>query len=125
MYGPLGSVTLFAPAPPYSDNVFRNNTIVENAEAGVLFRQEDEPMGAHRNLIEGNRIVDNGGGGPSGAAVVITGRHNDVVFRQDTIGNAKAGGPAKTGIYVGKDAEGFTDEDNRFTHVRNGVKTGP
>jgi parallel beta-helix repeat protein len=104
-----------------SDNVFRNNTIAENTKAGVQFRQEDEPMGAHRNVFEGNRILDNGGSIGNHAAVALTGNHTGVVFRGNTIGNSASGGRTQTGIYIGKEAKDFVEENNTFTEVATDV----
>jgi len=101
-----------------SDNVFRDNTIAGNAKAGILFRNETEPMGAHRNLFEKNAILDNGrADGDKAAGVVVRGCHNNVTFRDNTIGNAQAGGPTAVGLVVGPHAKDFVSERNRFTNV--------
>jgi parallel beta-helix repeat protein len=103
-----------------TDNVFRNNTIVENSRTGILFRNESEPMGAHRNVFERNTILDNGRG-PEGkgsrACVTLVGHHDDVVFRDNTIGNSGSGGPAGVGFSVGKDSRNFVEESNRFSNL--------
>jgi len=55
--------------------------VIGNGTAGVLFRQEAEAMGAHRNVFENNRILDNGAktkGGSAQAAIVIQGHHHDL-----------------------------------------------
>ncbi len=104
-----------------TDNLFRNNIIAENARAGVLFRTESEPMGAHRNVFEGNRIVDNGRSGEAGACVVLRGHHYDVVFRKNTIGHSKPDS-AGVGILSGKDVRGLRNEDNQFPNVRTSTK---
>ncbi len=63
-------------------------------------------MGAHRNVFENNRILDNGGGRNSkAAAIVIEGHHHDLVFRDNTIGNSQSGGKTAVGILSGKDAQ--------------------
>ena len=76
-----------------SDNVFRNNTCSGNGEAGVFFRNEEEAMGAHRNVFEDNRIVDNwvSAKGAARASIVIRGHHHDLVFRRNVIGNSNPG----------------------------------
>ena len=74
-----------------TDNVFRGNTSSGNGAFGLLFRNEDEPMGAHRNLFEDNRFLDNGvsgRGAEARAAIAIHGYHRDLVFRRNTIGNS-------------------------------------
>ena len=67
-----------------SDNLFRGNRMMGNKGAGLSFRPETEAMGAHRNVFEGNTILDNGADAP--ACIVIRGRHDDLVFRGNTIG---------------------------------------
>jgi hypothetical protein len=103
-----------------TDNVFRNNVIAENKRAGVCFRAESEAMGAHRNMFEGNRIVDNGAE-EAGACVVLRGHHHDVVFRKNTIGHSRPVS-AGVGIRAGKDVRGLQNVDNQFPNVETPVK---
>ena len=101
-----------------TDNAFCRNCIVENGKAGVLFRDESEPMGAHRNAFNGNTILDNGAAEKRRAAVVILGHTHDLVFRRNRLGNSKPSGKAAVGIVVGKHARGLTLEANTFLHVQ-------
>ncbi|HEY3320207.1 MAG TPA: right-handed parallel beta-helix repeat-containing protein [Planctomycetota bacterium] len=102
-----------------SDNVFRENLIVSNAKAGVFFREESEPMGAHRNVFEKNTIVDNNSsGGEKAAVIAIHGHHYGVIFRENTIGNTQAGGPAAIGILTGKFAKDLVSEKNKFANLQ-------
>jgi parallel beta-helix repeat protein len=106
-----------------TDNLFRHNTITGNSRAGVVFREETEPMGAHRNVFEDNRILDNGSASASaGAAVVISGCHKDLVFRKNTIGSTKSLA-ARVGILTNKHASGLQTEENEFLHVKEKVST--
>ncbi len=104
-----------------TDNLFRKNRVTENARAGVIFREESEPMGAHRNVFEENVILDNGrspgGGRTPRAAVVVHGHHHDLVFRRNAIGNSKEGGPATAGFWVGRNARNLVEEENEFRNV--------
>ncbi len=100
-----------------SDNVFRNNTITGNAKAGVLFRVEDVPQGADRNIFEGNRILDNGKDGAARAGVVLTGCHSGLVFRGNTIGNTRRESGAGVGMFIGKQIRELASEGNRFVEV--------
>lgn len=104
-----------------TDNRFRNNVITGNSSAGVLFRDESEPMGAHRNLFEGNRILDNGRAGEGGASVVIRGHHHDLVFRKNTIGHSRPLS-AGVGILYGKHVRGLQNVDNQFSNVGTSIK---
>jgi hypothetical protein len=110
-----------------TDNVFRQNKMIGNGGAGVEFRRESEPMGAHRNLFEDNVILDNGAGTvgrPARACVVMRGNHNDVVFRKNIIGNSKAGEPVSVGIFLGKNIKRPVLEDNQFRYIQIGVERG-
>jgi parallel beta-helix repeat protein len=104
-----------------TDNLFRNNIIAENKRAGVLFRAESEPMGAHRNVFEGNRIVDNGLAGETGACVILRGHHHDVVFRKNTIGHSR---PVSVGVGIlsGKDVRSLQNVDNQFPNVGTSIQ---
>lgn len=106
-----------------SDNVFRENTITGNAKAGVLLREEMEPMGAHRNVFEKSAILGNNRTvGEKGAAIVIRGHHQNLVFRDNTIGNSQPGGAAAIGIARGKFAKDLISDNNRFTNVRKDIE---
>lgn len=102
-----------------TDNVFRGNTIVGNGKAGVFFRDESEPMGAHRNVFEGNTILDNALAqkGKDRAAIVILGHTHALVFRGNRIGYTKRGTKAGVGIAVGKHARGLRAAENEFVNA--------
>jgi parallel beta-helix repeat protein len=102
-----------------TDNLFRHNAITKNGRAGVLFRDESAAMGAHRNVFEDNRILDNGSGDTK-AAIVIRGCHDHLVFRKNTIGSSN-GSPARVGILSSKQATGLQAEENEFVHVEKKV----
>jgi parallel beta-helix repeat protein len=99
-----------------TDNLFHGNTVTGNGGPGVLFRQESEAMGAHRNVFDGNRILDNDASGKGGACVVIRGHHHGLVFRSNTIGRSKSA-PAGVGILSGEHARGLQNVDNQFPNV--------
>jgi hypothetical protein len=110
-----------------TDNVFRGNTVTGNAQTGVLFRGEAEAMGAHRNVFENNRIVDNGapaGSTPALPNVVIRGTHHDLVFRDNTIGYTRPAG-VEEGVRAGPGAKRLRVGDNRFENVKVPVKVEP
>ncbi len=107
-----------------SDNVFRKNVIEGNAGTGVLFREETEPMGAHRNVFEENRIVDNGQGGAtkSTAEITIRGCHNGLCFRSNEIGVSQPSAVASIGILQDPRSSELHSEGNRFLNVRSEVE---
>jgi hypothetical protein len=83
-------------------------------------------MGAHRNVFENNRILDNGAKGKRGtpqAAVVIQGQHHDLVFRGNTIGNTKPAPAPTVGVLISKLAQNVKVENNQFLHVDQEVET--
>jgi parallel beta-helix repeat protein len=104
-----------------TDNLFRDNVITGNSRAGVFFRDESEAMGAHRNVFEGNRILDNARAAEAGACVVLHGHHHDVVFRKNTIGHSKPV-TAGVGILSGRNVRGLVNADNEFPNLETAIK---
>lgn len=107
-----------------TDNLFRENSITGNVRTGVLFREESEPMGAHRNTFERNTIVDNGrseGGKPPKACIILSGQHEGVVFRDNTIGHTGSVTGGAVGISIGRRVGEVGNEGNRFTNVEKDV----
>ena len=99
-----------------SDNVFRGNEITGNAKAGVLFREESQAMGAHRNVFENNRIVDNALK-EGGVGILIHGQHDDLVFRKNTIGTSQPS-PKAVGIRCEKKTKGLETSENEFVNLK-------
>ena len=99
-----------------TDNLFRKNRIAGNAKDGVLFRREDEPMAAHRNVFEENEILDNGMEAADAVPVHILGKTNDLAFRRNVIGYSKA--TEKPAFKVGPDVKGLTLEANELRNVK-------
>jgi hypothetical protein len=107
-----------------SDNVFRDNRIQGNGRHGVLFREETEAMGAHRNVFEKNTILDNGSKASAGKAlpaIVVRGPHHDLVFRDNRIGSTREGVRLPAGLLVSPKARGLKQSGNRFLNVRQDV----
>jgi parallel beta-helix repeat protein len=103
-----------------SDNVFRKNTITANARTGVLFRNETEPMGAHRNVFENNVILDNAvspEGRATAESIIIRGVHNDLQFRQNTIGYSKPVSHSSAAILTSPASTGLRMEDNQLKNL--------
>jgi parallel beta-helix repeat protein len=103
-----------------SDNRFLDNSAQRNGSAGLVFRSETEAMGAHRNVFERNRFLDNGTRVKPGvprAAIVIHGHHNDLVFTGNTIGHTKPTGTPTVGILIGKAAKNTKADANKYLNV--------
>jgi len=107
-----------------TDNLFRRNTIVQNLAAGVLFRNESEAMGAHRNVFENNRILDNAADSKRNpaAAVVVQGPHHDVVFKDNTIGFTQAGERPTIGILLSAEARNLQADQAQFQNVKTPIE---
>lgn len=103
-----------------SDNLFRGNQILGNDAAGITFRNEAEPMGAHRNRFEKNVVLDNGGE-KAADAVVIHGEHHDLVFKGNVIGYSKPRAGAAVGIRASAAAAGLQAGENDFRNVATPV----
>ena len=78
-----------------SDNFFRNNTIRQNKQHGLFFRNETEPMAPHRNHFEQNTIENNGG-----AEIRIRGEVCDLAFSNDVIRDAQEQGEQNIGMQI-------------------------
>jgi parallel beta-helix repeat protein len=107
-----------------SDNLFRGNRVTANHGVGLLFRNEAEAMGAHRNVFEKNTFLDNGmsAKGDPAACIVIHGHHHDLVFRENTIGVSQESAKKPAGIQAGKDVLRLQAKDNEFRGVREAVR---
>jgi parallel beta-helix repeat protein len=97
-----------------SDNLFRGNRMLENRGPGLEFRGETEAMGAHRNVFECNTILDNGA---EDGAVVIRGRHDDLVFRGNTMGWTKSRDRAAPAIATEGQARRIVAEKNELKNA--------
>ncbi|NLV92328.1 MAG: hypothetical protein GX030_08045 [Firmicutes bacterium] len=81
-----------------TDNIIRNNEISGNGDYGIHFREELEAMAAHRNLVEGNRIYDNGNE-QSGYGIRIDSRVHGVVLRDNIIGSDNGDSVQRYAVY--------------------------
>ncbi|MFM1944226.1 MAG: hypothetical protein RI897_3208 [Verrucomicrobiota bacterium] len=89
-----------------SDNVVTGNTVIGNAGGGVYWRNESEPMAAHRITFEGNIVRDNEGWG-----LFVDGETHGTVIRGNTIEDSGSGRQA-TGIKLGRNAGDVKLEGN-------------
>lgn len=81
-----------------SDNLVRRNTIIGNKLGGVYWRQETEPMAAHRVTFENNTVRDNEGWG-----IFVDGATHGTIIRSNIIEDTGSG-RQKIGIRIGKQA---------------------
>ena len=89
-----------------SDNLVRKNTIVGNAKGGVYWRNEEDPMAAHRIEFVENTVEDN-----AGAGLFIDGETNGTLVRNNTIRDSGTG-VQKVGVKIGAKVGEVTLKDN-------------
>jgi len=103
-----------------TDNRIAHCTIERNHKVGLLFRQPlSEFRGAHRNLVEGCTICDNGFKA-EGLGIQFLGETHDVVIR-DNIFADSGQSQQKIGIQVSAEAEGTKISGNTFTGMEQEV----
>jgi hypothetical protein len=105
-----------------TDNLLRNNRVAGNGRDGILFRNESEPMAAHRNTLE-NNVIENNGEKSEVAAVRVQGQTRGLVFRNNTIRDTRPAAERRqtTGVRVEKDAGDVTLDGNAI-NANTGVK---
>ena len=103
-----------------TDNRIAHCTIERNHKVGLLFRQPlSEFRGAHRNLVEGCTICDNGFKS-KGFGIQFLGETQDVIIR-DNIFADSGQSQQKIGIQVSAEAEGTKISGNTFTGMEQEV----
>jgi hypothetical protein len=95
-----------------TDNLVRGNHVEGSRDVGLVFRPERGPsFCGHRNLIEANEFVDNGG--PAAAAVDVQGGTEEVTLRGNRLHETR--GPAeRAGIRLGPLSRDIRLADNAF-----------
>ncbi|MEE2641107.1 MAG: right-handed parallel beta-helix repeat-containing protein [Planctomycetota bacterium] len=96
-----------------TDNLMKNNQVIGSGKVGILFR--DDPRGRdfwpHRNRLEKNRILDNGG--ESGIGVDLRGKTKDIQLVDNLIRESRP--PAnRIGIRIGASADRVQLDKNRI-----------
>jgi hypothetical protein len=66
-----------------TNNVIRDNQVVQSGKVGVLFRGESRAFGPHRNRLENNRIVDSGSA--DGVGVDVRGETEAVTVARNEV----------------------------------------
>jgi hypothetical protein len=96
-----------------TDNVMRNNDIMNSGKVGILFRDDSrgQDFWANRNLVENNRIINSGG--EDGVAIDITGQTKDIRIMGNDIRETRA--PMnRTAIRIAQQAGKVSIEGNRI-----------
>lgn len=94
-----------------TDNIARDNTVLRSGKVGILFRDEEEAFGPHRNRCERNRIVDSGP--PDGVGIDVRGRTASVVLSGNKIQESR-GAMTRVGVRIGPNARDITLAENRI-----------
>ena len=89
-----------------SDNFVRKNTIIGNQLGGVYWREETEPMAAHRVTFEHNTVRDN-----EGWELFVNGATRGTIIWSNVVEDTGSG-RQKIGVRIGKQAGEVVLEGN-------------
>jgi len=78
-----------------SDNLFRHNTMRQNKQHGLFFRNETRPMAPHRNRFDQNVIENNGA-----AEIRIRGEVSNLIFTDNVIRDNQDQDDGSVGIQI-------------------------
>ena len=102
-----------------TDNIVRDNEVIDSKKIGVLFRPErGKDFTGNRNRIENNRLVDNGADG--GFAVDIQGGTDSIALTGNSIVETRKG--ARTAIRLGPDTRDIKLDNNRIEGFAKNVE---
>ncbi|MBI3944725.1 MAG: right-handed parallel beta-helix repeat-containing protein [Armatimonadetes bacterium] len=106
-----------------TDNVMRNNRVLESRHAAVLFREGSSPdrSAPHRCVVEGNLLQGGGTAKTPAIAIRIDGAPDGLVIRGNHIINPE-GSHLATGIRIGPRVTHVTLEGNTFEGVATTVE---
>lgn len=96
-----------------TDNVMRHNEVTGSGRAGILFRDENRgaDFWANRNVIEDNRLLDNGA--EDGFAIDVQGKTRDVRIVRNEIRETRVP-QQRTAVRINPLAERIELADNQF-----------
>lgn len=103
-----------------TDNVFENNHVYENGHHGVLFRNENEQNGGHRNTFHNNTIENNGTLAES-SGFYIDGETHDINIYDNFIRNTGKGSQT-TAVKIGSRASNINIKGNIINGLQEVVK---
>jgi len=94
-----------------TDNVMKNNTILDSGKVGVLFRNDarGKDFWANRNTLTGNAISNSGG--ESGVAIDILGQTRELTISRNVLQETRAP-MSRIGIRIGQEASRIDLSDN-------------
>jgi hypothetical protein len=96
-----------------TDNIFENNHIYENANQGVLFRDDNEENSGHRNTFT-NNIIENNGMKQESSGFHIGGVTHDITITNNTIRSTGKGNQT-TAIFIGANSSKITTTGNKIS----------
>jgi len=94
-----------------TDNVMRNNEVIESGKVGILFRDDSQgkEFWPNRNVLEKNRIIDSGA--EQGIAIDIQGKTKEITITENEIRETRQ--PAqRVGIRLGANTAKIRQVDN-------------
>ncbi len=106
-----------------TDNLVRNNQIRRSGEHGIFFRQHPSPArDPHRNVFEGNLVVDSGKKGDC-VAIEMLGKAEDVVLRGNRIVDTrrKHKSRKRIGLRIGPDIRNLRMEDMEYRGLEQDI----
>ena len=94
-----------------TDNLVRGNLINRSGTVGILFRDEPQAFGPHRNRCDRNQIIDSGP--DDGVGIDVRGLTEEVNLTQNTVSETRSP-MSRIGIRIGAKARDITVVDNHI-----------
>jgi hypothetical protein len=101
-----------------TDNLVRNNSVARSGKVGILFRDEPQAFGPHRNRCENNQIVDSGPG--DGVGIDVRGLTEKVTLTHNHVRETRTP-MSRVGIRIGAQAREIALVDNQIEGYAVGV----
>lgn len=103
-----------------TDNIFENNHVYENGHHGVLFRDENEQNGGHRNTFR-NNIIENNGMITESSGFYIDGETHDINILDNIIRSTGKGNQTYA-VKIGSQASSISIQNNTTSGLKEVVK---
>lgn len=103
-----------------TDNVMRNNQIIDSGKVGILFRDDarGDDFWPNRNLVENNRIENSGNA--DGIGIDVRGKTKDVRIANNVIRESRQP-MQRVGIRISTEAEQIELKENSFKGLNTDV----